>query len=719
MMTLSTRAKEAIKTALAVVIVYAIALYLGWEKANWGALAVILTAAETAGQTLNKGAMRIMATLMSGSLALLIIALFPQQRWLMIFSQCMVYGFCMYMLTAYKRPYFWFIAGFTAMIIMTSAGPADSLRAFQIAVARVEETALGLLVYTLISVLIWPRSSRNALYQTGRKLSATQHQLFRTNRELMAGEGTAEASQPIRMQQVQLLMGLGMALGAAERDSYDVFEMRRHWQRFHALSTAMMEALEGWRQSFPEIQPLDLTKLLPNREAVGVEVEQRFVQIERMLNGEPPIVMPKSVRLEVDHGALSALTHFQHAALAVTRTHLNQIEALSRSMYDCVSDLNGYTRDAAKSPAKKVSRRPRTIDPERFMAALQVMVTMWIGFLIWIYIDPPKGTTLLQFGGIWALSAAMSRTSPIQLFPQVGFGIVLGSVLYIFVMPHLSSFFGLGLMLFVITFAGFYLLSGGMRSYTVAAPQILFGIQNEQTYDFANMANLSVSLLLAIALAVAITYVVGSPRPEKVFLRRLRRFFRQAELLLSQLAMDRNEPKGLTTRWRMALCRNSLLEIPLKLAALGPHIDYGLLPGQTPDQVQSLANSLQAVAYRLKELVDACKEPQVNLLGAEMIEDMRAWRILAQQQFRLWADDPAQMAVPGADMQDRLWAQISRLEARIGETLHSVEEEQLGEEDYEYFYRYLGACRGLSENGIAYALLAQEIDWGLWKEARF
>jgi hypothetical protein len=247
----------------------------------------------------------------------------------------------------------------------------------------------------------------------------------------------------------------------------------------------------------------------------------------------------------------------------------------------------------------------------------------------------------------------------------------------------------------------------------------LFGIQNEQTYDFANMANLSVILLMSIALTVAISYVVGSPRPEKVFLRRLRRFFRQAEFLMSHLALDRDERKGLTTRFRMALCRNSLLELPVKLAALGPNIDYRLLPGQTPEQVQDLANSLQAVAYRLNELVEARKAPQADLLVAELIDDMRAWRTLAQEQFRLWADNPALAVAPGAEMQDRLLAQISKLEARIDETFRGIEDGQLSGEDYENFYRYLGACRGLSESGIAYALIAQGIDWGLWQEARF
>jgi len=40
MISLSTRAKEAIKTGLAMVIVFAIAFLFGWDKPEWAGLAV-------------------------------------------------------------------------------------------------------------------------------------------------------------------------------------------------------------------------------------------------------------------------------------------------------------------------------------------------------------------------------------------------------------------------------------------------------------------------------------------------------------------------------------------------------------------------------------------------------------------------------------------------------------------------------------------------------
>jgi uncharacterized membrane protein YccC len=719
MLPLSTRTKEAIKTGLAVVVAYAITLYMGWEKPFWAAFAVVLISLDTAGASLNKAALRMLGTFVGGAAVFILLALFPQQRWLMMLSLSVYYGFCVYMMTGSKRPYFWFVSAFVCMIIMVDATPADPLRSFQIVVARVEETAMGILVYSLISALLWPRSSRGDLEKASRELAATQHQLYRTYRGLMAGQGTPEESQPLRMREVHLLTGLGQALNAAKTDSYEVWEVRHQWRRFHALSTALGETFERWRESFPEIQPLDLKRLLPNLEACGSEVESRFAEIARMLAGETPTGTPKPVSLVVEHKETLTHTHFQKAALAVTKTQLDQLETLTRSLFDCVQDIKGFA--SQREPSRRIEREPQgpVFDLDRFADALRVMAAQWIGFLLWVYIDPPGHAIFVFLTAQWTLGVVLVRANPSALLPGFVLGIVLGGVVYVFVMPHLSGYFELGLMLFGVTFGGFYLLSGVTRLTSMAIFHILISIQNQQTYDFASYANTSAAILLSLALVVAIFHVPRSPRPEKVFLRLLRRFFRQAEFLVSRLALDRDEQKGLATRWQMALYRKDLLEIPDKLAALGQRIDYLLLSGQTPEQVQALATSLKGLAYRIKELVEARKSPQADLLVAAVIDDVRAWRMLAQKQLRLWAEDPVLAVEPGVDIRDRLTARISKLEARITETLRVVDEGKLSVVDYENFYRYLGAFRGLSESGIAYERLAQGINWAEWEEVRF
>ena len=362
-------------------------------------------------------------------------------------------------------------------------------------------------------------------------------------------------------------------------------------------------------------------------------------------------------------------------------------------------------------------------DPDAFQGAVTVMAALWISFFVWIYIDPPQHAIFVFMCAQWAMGAVMVRQRVSVLLPGFIVGILLAGIAYIFVMPHLSGYAQLGLMLFSFTVGIFYIFWAPRfrltRSVVLAVFQILVVIENEQTYDFVSYANTSAAILLAVALAAAIEYIVFSPRPEKVFLRLLSRFFRQAAFMMSRLALERDQRKGWAERWRMVLYRHDLLALPEKLAALSQKIDYRVLPGHTPEQVQALATSLETVALRIKELMAAREYPQAELLVREYHHDLREWRVLIEEQFRLWAHDLTEEVEMGVDPHARLLTRMAKLEARIDETYKQAGEDQLSSQDYENFFRFLGSFRGLSEAGIGYLRLADKVNWRQWQEARF
>ena len=105
-MVLSRKAKEAIKTALAMTITYGIALSMDWDKPLWAGLVVAIISLDTIGQSLNKGAMRMAGTLVAAIAALTLLALFIQDRWLFLLALSVWIGFCTYMLGGAKYQYF-------------------------------------------------------------------------------------------------------------------------------------------------------------------------------------------------------------------------------------------------------------------------------------------------------------------------------------------------------------------------------------------------------------------------------------------------------------------------------------------------------------------------------------------------------------------------------------------------------------------------------------
>ncbi len=717
---LSVRAREAIKTGLAMVAAIAIALRMDFLEPYWAGFAVAFISLETAGQSLNKGALRMLGTIVGMLASLVLMALFPQQRWGMMLGLTPYIGFCAYMVAGNKRTYAWFVAGFVAITIMVKAG-ADSLSMFQFAVARVEETVLGIGVYALVSTFLWPRNSREALEATARDLLETQVAIFRAYRGLLAGRGRLEDSRPLRLEADTRHRQLEQLLAAAETDTYQVWELRHAWRGLVAESMAVLQALGRWRTTLPEVRPLDLDRLVPGLDAKLAEVERRLAGAGPVLGGEGSEPLPPATALEPDDGALRSLSHFEQAALAQLLTQLRRLDDASRRLLESIRDIRGSGEIATPASAAAGPRAGFSLDLDRLRAAVTVVATMWVGFGLWIWLDPP-GHASFWFGcTLFALLALLAKRSLRALLPGILLGTVVGGVAYVGVMPHLSGYRELGLMIFVVTAGSSYLLwgprYGPMKPACLAMFLTFISVTNQQSYSFAGYANGVASFLLSAALVIAMESVLGSPRPEKVFLRLLARYFRHAELLMSRLAPER-EPRGLVARWRSVTYRNDLLDLPAKLAALVDQIDYRLLPGTQPDRVRHLVMNLTDLTWRIKELVDARDHVSPDPRMEELVAELREWRLLAQQQFRLWSRDPAAALHPSADMSERLHARLSRIGGAL-EAARSRAGAPGPPLDYQALYRYLGGFRGLSESAIGYADVASEVAWEPWREARF
>lgn len=152
----SNRVKTAIKTALAMVLAYGVALSMDWANPDWAGFSVAFCSLSTVGESLNKGLLRLSGTLLGGLAAFTLIALFPQDRWLFLICMTVFIGFCTFMMYGTSRSYFWQVAGLSVPLLAL-AGGANAPNDFQTVILRTEETTLGILSYSLVWLLIWPR----------------------------------------------------------------------------------------------------------------------------------------------------------------------------------------------------------------------------------------------------------------------------------------------------------------------------------------------------------------------------------------------------------------------------------------------------------------------------------------------------------------------------------------------------------------------------------
>ena len=718
---LSNRTKHAITIGLAMVISIGIALSMNWEKPYWAGFAVAMISHDTYGQSANKGAMRMLGTMVAIVFSWLFMDWFGQERFAFMAVLSLYVGFCTYMMTGKKRQYFWFVSGLVCLIIAIDS--YNSLTAFQISVERFLETGTGILVYSLLSLLLWPRSTQGALEDASRRLSTVQGQLYRAYRQLMCGKGSLKDSRPLWVQELALLQQVGQLLNSSESDSYEVWAMRHQWRRFIDQSTALMKALERWRTTLPDIESLDLPTLLPSLDALLSELDLRFAQIDRMLNGQAPDRIPQAVTLAIYKAEMRTLTHFQTAAVMMAKDQINCIETLSQSLFDCIRDL-GEDGEPASEPLPEKSRQQRlAIDPDRLRGVISVLATLWIGFFIWVFINPPGHQGFMQMASLMAMIIVLSGCSPMKLCQANIGGTLIAGVLYIFIMPHLSSYGQLGPMIFAVTFGASYLFwkpqQGGTKIGILAYFIQSISVQNEQTYSFASFANSLTMTLLIGALFIATAYIPSSPRPEKIFLRLYRRFYRRAEFLISELAPSGKQKRGVARHWKVALYQSDLLNLPGKLAACGQKIDYRSFPANTPEQVQDLVVSLYELAYGIQKLTEAGNYPQAERMEEYLLDDLCDWQQVIETRLQQRADLPTRSIDTSAELHKRLTTRLDRLETSIEEIFAQSGKDELSSADSEDLYRLLGSYRYLSDAEVASSQLADSINWAQWQEARF
>ena len=192
---LTDRVKAAIKTALAMVLAYGIALSMDWNHADWAAFSVAFCTLSSFGESLNKGLLRLSGTFVGVLATITLIALFPQDRWLFLIGMSVFTGLCTYMMAGTSRWYFWQLAGLSVPLLAL-AGGSNPLNDFQTVVTRFEETALGVVSYSLVWLLIWPTSSRGALENAVRRLVAAQRNSQRTISRRQSVRPTSRTQKP-------------------------------------------------------------------------------------------------------------------------------------------------------------------------------------------------------------------------------------------------------------------------------------------------------------------------------------------------------------------------------------------------------------------------------------------------------------------------------------------------------------------------------------------
>jgi len=714
------KAREPFKTALAIVISYGIALAMDWDSPYWAAFAVAFVSLSTAGQSFNKAAMRMFGTLVGIVVSLTLIALFPQERWSFILALSFYIGICTYLMNGPKKQYFWNVSGFTCVLICMSAGP-DPVNAFATAIMRAQETGLGILVYSLLTSLLWPVSSRKDFFAVAGQLASGQRQFC------LAGLKPGQDSDPgqaqaLKGQLLQAQTKFQKLLDAAESDTQEVWEMRRYWRLYQEQTSKLTSVIGSSVQSLAELDASKTPHLVTNLDSFLVELDKRFAGIGSMLTGHAPGCQPEEIDMALDAAGLRALSQFQRAAVVVFHDRLKQLDQLTRALYETTRDASGFG-EAVAAPPRMAFPTLQWPDPDRMLAVIRVVLALWLAFLAWIYVDSiPGGTSMVTMAVVYGMiTAGIPMVTLRTVFKPLMAGVVFGSLVYMLILPQLSGFLSLGTLLFVTTFSICYLLSDPKqalaKTFALAMFVSIASIDNQQVYSFM-VVTTNVLMFPVLFSFLAITaYFPVNLRQEKSFQRLLNRYFRSCADLLSGMHRDVQHTGTRFERLRKAFHIREISSIPIKLGGWAKFLDVKVLPGTDAKDVQALLPRLQDLAGQTRELVEARSSLQNQYLIDALGDDALNWRHMLQEVFVNLGSAPADLQQEA--YRTRLDELIELLETKVRQTLDRSTEEQFSREDGEHFYRLLGAYRGVSESLVGYTAAASAIDWGPWHEERF
>lgn len=719
----SDRFRYAFKVALAMVITYAIALSMDWEKPFWAGLSVAFCSLATAGESINRGVHRVLGTLLAGFVALTLMALFPQDRWPFLLAMSGFIALCTYQSSGGSRfAFIWFNAGFN-LPILVMLGEGVSLNTFDMVILRGQETALGVVVYSLVAVLLWPRRGGAAFENAVRAVCSGQHQLFGRYLGSMTGTPDDGGAEPLRAQLGGQLARLGGQLEGAAYDSDEIRQSRRAWRRCLTELSVLSKAMDRWRLGFEGLRDLDLQRLMPGLRSSGTALETRFAAIEGMLGGQPPPQQPQAVGLRLDRDELRRISHFQRAAVVLCRDQLLRIDERTQVLFENIREIRGHGSGEGRAPSGTPTVSTAVIDPDRLAATVRQSATLWLALLMVIFVPAfpnPVGVIALANAFAMVLSMAPHVQASVLLLPTI-LGAVFAGSLYVFVLPHLSGFGELGTIIFAATFLIGYLFHRPQavlaKSMGLCMLVIMIGVENEQSYNFLYFANWFIAgILFVVTLMVAWRFPI-SFRPEERFMRMLDRFFRSAGFVLSRPLEDTGGTTSWLSRWRRAFHLQQMTALPQRLRAWAGMLPPAALGDTSRDQLQSLLSGIQALSDHVQGVLDAKPAVRSEVLARELGAEGRDWQASVEEAFSRFAIDPG--AVDHAVFRARLVQMLARLETRIEETLNKGDAATLSIREGENLYRLLGAYRGLSEALVDLAGRVSPVDWARLREARF
>lgn len=511
----------AAKTTASALIALLVAFTFNLDQPQWALLTVFIVAQPQSGLVLAKSFYRIIGTLIGAAVALVLVALFAQERVLFLGSLALWIGVCTFG-SQYARnfaAYSFVLSGYTVAIVGIP-GALDAGNAFYTATARVTEITLGIIVTAAVSHVVLPNSLAASLW---RAVAEVRLALADYVLAILANADAATVRTKV-MSQAIAIENLRAAAIFEDR------EVRSRNSGLLRLNVALIKVIGA-------VQP------------IGARLEN----LRR--NGKP---IESGIRSAVAEAA-ATIAAWRAGAVDAARLGADLLQAYARPSSTGLREL--FTALAAYAEAYEAyqsngSRAPRNVG---FTRANDPVAALWTGlraFLaliiiscFWILSDWPHGSTAAILAAVaTARLATMGHAVSISIAATLIFALatIPAFVVVEVLMPLASGFEMFALLVAPVIFCCALLMAQEKAELKLVGffSGLLFAsvgqFQDRMVYDPIALVDTSIAAVFAAGTALVL-WSVFAPETSEAAQQRFLRIARQARGKTLRLKMGLTE----------------------------------------------------------------------------------------------------------------------------------------------------------------------------------
>ena len=592
--TLSDKIKFAIKASLSMALAYLIPFSQGWEQASTAATTVMLIATfGHIGDSIAKGVARIIGTVAGACIGMLLVGLFPQDRAVYLIVVSLIVTFLLYLARAYKGDMTIFILSSVTIMMMFQNGNVEN--SFIYGVDKTYMTVLGIGIYTLVGVFIWPVHLQDNTLKEIASLCDLQAQIYSNKNDAAEEHKTLHESM---IAKEQLLYS---AVMASEENTSGLSISQAQW--------------DDIMQSYAKIDELLLLLTLHNTPVtfgmlsdfsdeyhrIDTEIAQMFKAISLAWKKQTIIPLPQVCLPTLKEHRTHTLSHLEYAVVRATLSHTAKLHSQLRLLAQKINGLLSAVPTLFSPLKSQKSSAFIWGDSEHLKGALLNFIVFWTATLFWIYTNPPGGFMIVILATALSVLTTFTPLKPSMLMIILTFAFVFAAVMYIAVLPQLRYGWELGIFIFFYAFIGFYFLDSKITVFFLLG-MLTLGLANEMSYNF-DVFLLTLLVFYAFLFVLLLYYYIPfSTKPEHLFLTLRERFFRLSAILLQSDTQSTSKVHTFMQNIQCAYTTIHLTQTVKKMQLWADKIDARYFEGFDKTQAVDFSKACESFAYLLQML---------------------------------------------------------------------------------------------------------------------